>query len=203
MSVSRGGLAIALLLAASATVLALRPRLSRWGATTEESVRPLPGDELVVRPTFVSTRAVMIDAPPAAVWPWLIQLGQGRGGLYSYDRLENLLGLDIHSAERIVPELQRLGVGDRVSLGKGAHMVVHAIEPERALVLRHPDGDWSWSFVLEPLANGSTRLTVRNRWTTERARAAERLGLKVAELPAFVMERKMLLGLKQRAEGNP
>jgi hypothetical protein len=158
---------------------------------------------VVVRPTFVSTRAVTIEARPAAVWPWLIQLGQGRGGLYSYDRLENLFGLDIHSAARIVPDLQRLEVGDRVSLGKGAHMVVHAVEPERALLLRHPDGDWSWSFVLEPLANGSSRLTVRNRWTIERARPAERLGLKVAELPAFVMERKMLLGLKERAEGNP
>ncbi len=70
-------------------------------------------------------------------------------------------------------------------------------------MLRHPEGDWSWSFVLEPLANGSTRLMVRNRWTTERARPAERLGLKLTELPAFAMERKMLLGLKQRAEGNP
>jgi hypothetical protein len=195
---------LAAALAAGAVVVgvaaALDPRLRRWGATQEETRRTLPGDELVADPTFASTRAITIDASPASVWPWLVQMGQGRGGLYSYDRLENLFGLDIHSAGRIVPELQRLEVGDRVSLGKGAYLAVHALDPERTLVLRHPDGDWSWVFVLDPQHGGRTRLIVRNRWTTARASSAVRAGMKLTETIGFAMERKMLHGIKARAE---
>jgi hypothetical protein len=200
VSVSRGGAALGLLLAASAAIVALGPRLSRWGATEDETSRALPGDELVADPTFASTRAITIDASPASVWPWLLQLGQGRAGLYSYDRLENLLGLDIHSADRILPELQGLEVGDTVSLGKGACLAVHALDPERTLVLRHPDGDWSWVFVLDPQDGGRTRLIVRNRWTTARATSAVRAGMKLTETIGFAMERRMLYGVKERAE---
>jgi hypothetical protein len=168
-------LAIGAALAAGGLV-ALRHRLRRFGASEAEARSRLAGDELVGSPTFESTRAITIDAPPSAVWPWLVQLGQGRAGLYTYDRLENLFGLGIHSADRIVPELQQLETGDRISLGKGAYLVVHALEPERTLVLLHPDGDWSWSFALEPRDGGRARLIVRNRWTTVRATAAARPG---------------------------
>jgi hypothetical protein len=198
---SRGSriLAIGAGLAAAGFVVS-RPRLRRFRASEEEARRGLPGDELVADATYVSTRAVTIDAPPASVWPWLVQIGQGRGGMYSYDRLERAFGLDMESADRIVPELQRLEAGDRISLGKGAYVTVHAIDPERSLVLLHPDGDWSWAFVLQGRDGGRARLLVRNRWTTARAAPAERAWLKLAETVGFVMERKMLYGIKARAE---
>ena len=201
MSTLAGRVTILSALAVSAFVV-LAPRLRRWGASEEEARRRLPGDELVASPTFASTRAVTIAAPPAAVWPWLVQMGQGRGGLYSYDRLENVLGLDVHSTDRIVPELQQLNVGDRISLGKDAFLVAQALEPGQALVLLHPDGDWSWAFVLESRNRDRTRLIARNRWTSVRATRAERAWLKLSETIGFAMERKMLHGIKQRAEST-
>ena len=114
----RGPLAgLAAAAAAACYVLAVRPRLLRWGASTQEAAGPLPGDELVPTPRMQSTRAVTINAPAASVWPWLVQLGAGRGGMYSYDLLENAAGLGIHSADRILPEHQRLDVGDVIPLG--------------------------------------------------------------------------------------
>jgi hypothetical protein len=106
----------------------------------------------------------------------------------------------MRSADRIVPELQQLEAGDRVSLGKGAYVTVHAVDPERSLVLLHPDRDWSWAFVLQGHDGGRARLLVRNRWTTARAALAERAWLKLAETIGLVMERKMLHGIKARAE---
>jgi hypothetical protein len=187
---------------AAGSFVVLAPRLRRWGASEEEARRRLPGDELVASPTFASTRAVTIAAPPAAVWPWLVQMGQGRGGLYSYDWLENVFGLDVHSADRIVPELQQLNVGDRISLGKDAFLVAQALEPLQNLVLLHPEGDWSWVFVLESRNGDRTRLLVRNRWTSARATAAQRAWLKLSETIGFAMERQMLHGIKERAEGT-
>ena len=201
MSTWAGRLTILSAVAAGLFVV-IAPLLRRWGASEEEARRRLPGDELVASPTFASTRAVTIEAPPAAVWPWLVQMGQGRGGLYSYDRLENVFGLDVHSADRIVHELQQLNVGDRISLGKDAFVVAQALEPGQAIVLLHPDGDWSWAFVLESRNRDRTRLIVRNRWTNVRATAAQRASLKVSETIGFVMERKMLHGIKTRAEGG-
>jgi hypothetical protein len=199
--VSRGSrvLAVGAGLAAAAFVVS-RPRLRRWGASEDEARGRLPGDELVGDATYVSTRAVTIDAPPASVWQWLVQIGQGRGGMYSYDRLERAFGLDMESADRIVPELQQVEAGDHISLGKGAYLAVHAVDPERSLVLLHPDGDWSWVFALQAPSGGQARLLARNRWTTVRAAPAERAWLKLAETIGFVMERKMLHGIKARAE---
>jgi len=111
----RGAAAIAYTLVGSPW---LRERYNRWGASEEEWRDAMPGDELVPEPVLCSTRAVTIDAPPSAVWPWLARIGQGRGGLYSYDALENLLGLDIHSADTLLPESQQLTPGDLVRLGK-------------------------------------------------------------------------------------
>jgi hypothetical protein len=213
----RGRRNMALVVAALAGGYAgvVRPWLLRWGASHEEAGRTLPGDDLVEHPRYQQTHAVTINAPAAGVWPWLVQLGQGRGGLYSYDRVENLFGCDLHSADRIVPELQRLEVGDTVRLVPEDHpaplwLRVAAIEPERWLVLAAP-GDrtealraglpWpSWAFVLEPDGPDATRLIVR--WRSDfRPSPAGWLANKYALEPVhFVMERKMLLGIKQRAE---
>jgi hypothetical protein len=208
-------LSIVTAVAAGVYAWLLRPRLLRWGATDEEVGRPLPGDDLVQHPRYRQTHAVTINAPAAVVWPWLVQLGQGRGGLYSYDRVENLFGCDLHSADRIVPELQRLEVGDTVRLVPEDHpaplwLRVAAVEPGRWLVLA-ASGDraealraglpWpSWAFVLEPDGPDATRLIVR--WRSDfRPSPAGWLANKYALEPVhFVMERKMLLGIKRRAE---
>jgi hypothetical protein len=89
-------------------LLVVRPWMRRWGATDAEFTQSLPGDDVIAHPNYAITHAVTISAPPAAVWPWLVQMGQGRGGLYSYDWLENLIGLNIHSVDRIIAELQQL-----------------------------------------------------------------------------------------------
>ena len=118
---------------------ALLPRVLTWGATDDEVVRPLPGDTLVDNPMYVTTRAITVDAPAAAVWPWLVQLGQNRGGFYTYDVLENLMGLDIHSAERIHDEWQHLRQDvDFLTLDKDGvmTMTIRVLEPERAFVVR-------------------------------------------------------------------
>lgn len=185
--------------------LAIRPWQRRWGATRAEARRPLPGDALVPRPNYETTRAITIDAPADAVWPWLVQMGQGRGGFYSYDWLENLFGLDIHSSDRIEPDWQSVDLGDPVHMAPPdqfdgtARMDIALVEEERALVLRSPadappEQAASWAFVLDPVDDGTTRLLVRLRL---RAPLPMRLMLDPAH---FIMERKMLYGLKRRAE---
>ncbi|MER2137342.1 MAG: hypothetical protein ABS909_05705, partial [Arthrobacter sp.] len=120
---------------AAAAVLALRRASLRWGATESEVAMNLPGDELLPAPNLVATRAISIAAPPSKVWPWLTQLGQNRGGFYSYDWLENLLGLNIHSAETIQSELQVQEPGDTIDLAPGAGLSVVRLDAERSLVL--------------------------------------------------------------------
>jgi hypothetical protein len=186
-----------------------------WGAAGPEEQAVLPGDGIVPSPKRLSTRGVTIQAPPSAVWPWLAQLGQGRGGLYSYDWLENLFGCGIHSADRILPEHQQIAVGDRVRLVRPGYPVdlcfeVAEVRPEEALVLRSPGepayiGEsslpWaSWAFVLHPLTGGRTRLLVRWRSDFADAPASRFWNDWGIELPHFMMERKMMLGMKQRAE---
>ncbi|MCB0828576.1 MAG: hypothetical protein KDB62_07195 [Solirubrobacterales bacterium] len=160
----------------------------------------MPGDDLVSEPTLVSTRAISIDGPPEAVWPWIAQLGQGRGGFYSYDWIENLIGLDIHSADRVLAEHQRPAPGDRVALAPdGWGLDIELVEHNRLLVLGEPDGGLTWTFVLVP-EDGGTRLLVRNRWTTAGRPIPFRLLMALIEPAAFVMEQKMLRGIRQRAE---
>jgi hypothetical protein len=127
----------------AAYLLLVRPWHSRWGATQEEARRVLPYDHFVPTPLAQTTRAITIDAPAEQVWRWLVQLGQGRGGLYSYDWLENLADLEVHSVEEIIPELQNLKVGDLVrlapeSMGAEAGWRVAAMESGRTLVLHQP-----------------------------------------------------------------
>ena len=147
--------------------------------------------------TSVATRAITIDAPASAVWPWLAQMGPSpRGGAYTYDWIENLLRLDMHSVDRVLPELQHPRVGDTVSYGPN-RMRLERVEPERVLAWRSADGNWVWTFVLEQ-HDGATRLISRNRFRLPRL--VDRFGMAPMEPASLVMERKMLLGIKARAE---
>ncbi len=192
----------------------IRPWHTRWGATDHEVARAMPGDDLVPGATLQTTRAITIPAPPERVWSWLVQIGQGRGGFYSYDLLENLMGLDIHSADQIVPELQDLQVGDAIPVepGGGGFQIV-ALEPERLLV-GYIDGGSAgevgaffarigaastWAFQLEPRPDGATRLVVRwrARWPLSASLPHLLVGLLI-EPVEFLMEQKMMLGIRDR-----
>ena len=171
-----------------------------WGATPEEAARPLPGDDLLDDADIVATRATGIDATASAIWPWLVQMGPGRAGAYTYDWIENLFGLNMHSADRIHPEWQNVNVGDILrSREDRPGMRVEILDREQVLSHRSEAGDWVWTFVLVP-EDGSTRLISRNRIAMKGAAAGQRLGMLVMEPGSLVMERKMLLGIKQRAE---
>ncbi|MBI3979863.1 MAG: hypothetical protein HY331_16935 [Chloroflexi bacterium] len=197
---SIGKLAVGGAIALAAYLLAIRPRQLRWGATDEEVHRALPGDEAVQRPTFVATRAVTVKAPPAAVWPWLVQIGFGRAGWYSYDWIDNL---GRPSAERIIPELQHVAVGDFVPLGPGenAGFWVRAFEPNRWLLWADKTGGVTWLWALYPLDKHHTRLItrvrLRYRWTSPWI-----LFHLLLDIGDIVMMRKCLLGIKRRAEAQ-
>lgn len=183
------------------------PRLWRrmldWGATAEEINRPLRGDELLPDADLVATRAISIAAPPAEVWPWLVQIGIGRAGAYAYDWLDRLFGLDVRSSRRIVPELQDLGVGDVIPVANdGTGLRVRALEGERVLATSTDDGTWAWTWILEP-AGDATRLISRTRMATAHQSLPARVATWLLLVPAsWVMERRMLLGLRDRAEGR-
>ena len=173
-----------------------------WGATEVETKRPMPGDDEVKRPMSVSTNAVTIRARAADIWPWLVQMGYRRGGMYSYDRIDMLLGiLDRPSANRIIPEFQHLEVGDVIPMGKPPSWPVKAIEPNRSLliVIKEPRVDVTWCFMLEEIDDKKTRLVLRVR-----SRLAMTpmllLSLPIMYPGQFLMIRKMMLGIKQRAE---
>ena len=139
----------------------LRDWVLTWGATSEEVACRLPGDEFLENADIVATRAIEIHAPASVVWPWLVQMGPGRAGAYTYDWIENLFGLNMHSADRIVPEWQELQVGDVLrSREDRLGMRVEILAPERVLSNRSEAGDWVWTFALEP-GDGSTRLISR------------------------------------------
>ena len=200
----------------------VRPWHMRWGATDEELKKVLPGDELVPNPQLRVTHAITINARASDVWPWLVQMGQGRGGMYSYDWLENLFGLDFHSADRVLPEWQNLAVGDVMPLAPGSFgPKVALLEPNKLLVL-HGDtriennrqmtaemklkpGDYFavvWSFFLDERGIGTTRLVERFSLDYNPS-LANRLFYRVALEPgSFIMERKMLLGIKARVEAQ-
>jgi hypothetical protein len=180
----------------------LRSWMGRWGTTSSDLTHVMAGDGLIVRPTFVYTMAATVNAQPEHIWPWLVQMGYQRGGLYSYDWLDRLFGfLDRPSAARILPEFQHLAVGDHIPLGRGPSWPVAVIEPNRALVLdmRKMGGfDWVWQFSLYTVDEKRTRIVSRSCFSTQTAWA--RLLTYAIEPAGFLMTRRMLLGLKQRAE---
>lgn len=218
MTVTRGKV-IALAATGAALVVYdtfVRPWLLDWGATEQERHMRLPGDDVVDSAGVMTfhTRAVTIDAPAEVVWPWLVQIGDRRAGFYSYDWVERMTGAvhyveGTHSASRIHPELQQVKVGDRIDTGSVGKLRIGSpvtyIEPNRALVAG------TWAFVLQPQPDGGTRLLVRGRdagWM--RLAAPRRSGLLRAlgglidyvfgEPLHFAMERRMMLGLKERSE---
>jgi hypothetical protein len=186
----------------------LRRPLLTWGATPAEAAMRLPGDDVLPRSDLTATRAITTEAGAAQVWPWLVQLGQGRGGFYSYDVLENLVGCDIHSADRIVPAWQHLAVGDEVHLHPEVALSVVAVEPDHALVLRGAVSatgdqqsapyDFTWAFVLRDGGAGTTRLLVRERYAYLQPAAAALV--EPVAVVSFVMTQRMLRGIRDRAE---
>jgi hypothetical protein len=177
--------------------LLLRRPILNWGATDAEASARLPGDELLEEADGVATRAITIDAPAAAVWPWIAQVGPSpRGGAYTYDWIENLLALDMHSADRVLPEYQHPQIGDTLGYGKN-RMRFERVEPQRVLATRSEDGNWVWTFVLDE-QDGRTRLISRNRFRLPTLTA--KIGMVPMEPASLVMERKMLRGIKRRAE---
>ena len=191
--------------AAAGTALA-RSRSLRWGATDDDLAAVLPGDELIAHPDLVATRAITIDATADQVWPWVVQMGQGRGGLYSYDALENLVGCDMHSADRVLPEFQQLAVGDEFRLHPDVGLQVALVEPGQALVLSGgvpmgeaaPPYDFSWAFVLRGTSGGRTRLLVRERYGYTQWWSP--LLVEPVEVVSWLMSQRMLRGIRDRAE---
>jgi len=213
------GFIIAITSALASYILFIRPWHLRWGSRDEELDLAHPGDDLVPEPKLQATHAVTIQAPPSLVWPWLIQIGQGRGGFYSYDWIENMMGLDIQNTDRILPEYQNLQVGDLIPLAQeGFSIPVAIIDTEKALVL-HGDtrldesgeapvmkpGDFmavTWGFYLFAEPGETTRLVERFRADWNDAPYNTIFYRAFLEPGAFVMERKMLLGIKERVEAN-
>jgi hypothetical protein len=195
----------------------VRSRTLTWGATPDEVSRGLPGDDLV-QGQYLTTHAITVARPPAQVWPWLVQMGYRRGGWYSYDRLEKAAGAgdfaDGGSAQRIIPNLQSLTLGDTVDLSPNGGFTVVGLDPPRSLVLRIPMDpltggpasdrsrvvlDWTWAFVLEPTDQGC-RLIIRVRGDLRPHWLAVTLPL--LDPVHLMMERKMLQTIKQRAEAS-
>lgn len=186
------GVAAAIILLYAAVV---RPYHMHWGATPAEQAMALPGDSFILPNSAPSTRAITIHAPVASVWPWLVQLGQGRGGFYSHDWLENLFAANMRNVDTIVPGLQQIAVGDKISLQEGGIALdVVLVEPERALVLR------GWGMYLEPVTDDTTRLIVRYADFSVDSPLAAFYYHGILEPAHFIMEAGMMLGIKQRAE---
>lgn len=192
------GVVVFLIGAVVSYVTFLRSPILTWGATDDEASSTLPGDDLLPEPDGMSTRAIGIDAPATDVYPWLTQIGPApRGGAYTYDWIENLLGLGMHSTDEILEEFQHPRLGDAIDLGPN-RMLVQLVDPPHAIAWRSADGNWVWSFVMIDDGNGGTRLISRNRFRLPRL--MDRAGMLPMEPGSLLMERKMLRGIKARAE---
>ncbi len=195
---------VALVITATYLIWA-RPAQLRWGATDAEVARTMPGDALSHQPTFLSTRAITIDAAPEVIWPWLVQIGYGRAGFYGYDILENLGSpRGLKSADHIVPELQRLAVGDPLPLSAVGGLVVHAIAPKQYLVWSGTSGVYPGAFTwaLYPVDASHTRLVSRIQWSHHWSQPLM-MGMDLfTEFTDHLAVRKILQGVKDRAEGR-
>jgi hypothetical protein len=195
------GILVGLIILGVILVVLLTPWMDRWGASQEEIAATYPGDELVASPASFVNRAITIDARPEHIYPWLVQLGAGKGGFYTYTSLEKLIGCPLVNADSIHDEWQNLQVGDEVKMcpkdPAPPPYIVAQIHPNRAIVLGHKDKDeWVdlWQFILVPRSDGTTRLVLRTRtmmvggfWN-------------IIHPGVFIMEYGMLNGIKTRAE---
>lgn len=202
------GVIVGAAVAAVAATWAARRASLRWGASDGELAMLLPGDDWLPAPDLQATRAITINAPSAHVWPWVAQLGQNRGGFYTYDWLENLAGCDIHTSDVIVPELRIRAVGDEVKLAPSAALRVVALKEGYHLVLRGAVAgggtnapapyDFTWAFVLTDDAPGITRLIVRERYAYLAGWAP--MLAEPVEMVSFLMSQRMLRGIREHAE---
>jgi len=192
------GVAMALGAATAAYLLFIRPWQLRWGATDEELERPMPGDEVVERPTFNATRAVTIAARPEEIWPWIVQMGVTRAGWYSYDLLDNL---GRPSARGIFPQLQNPMIGDVIPMSPDGKqgMYVKDFEQDRWMLWWDGKGGMSWSWGLYPVDEGHTRLITRVRMRYKWLSPSILFDMLV-EFTDIIMMRKSILGIKERAE---
>jgi hypothetical protein len=194
-------LGVAIVLSSAAVVVMLYiavvgPWQRRWGATDSEARGPMPGDDLLRPGAHSTTRAITIDAAPRDVFPWLVQIGYGRGGWYSYDWIDND---GRRSIDRVDPALQDLSAGDRIQMFPGSGPVVREIVPEHH-ILSGGDAD-TWCLLVEPTAEGRSRLV--SRWRQDRPRdLGTFIWTLVCDPGAFVMERKMLRTIRDRAEAG-
>jgi len=194
-----------------------RPENNRWGASEEEMNSELPGDGLVTDNVNENTRAITIRKSPKEIWPWIIQIGKGRAGFYSYDFIEKLFGIDISSVETVMEEYQNLKEGDWIAISDdGPGFEVYALRENEYLVLKSKQADhlditgqieekfweWktTWSFVLRPVDDDLTRLIVRTRYNTGTKFLGKIFNYLIFEPGHFLMERKMMWGIKERAE---
>jgi hypothetical protein len=193
--------------AGAASLMVLRRASLRWGARDDELDTVLPGDDLLAHANLCATRAITVRAAPEAIWPWIAQLGQSRGGFYSYDLLENLVGCDIHSADRIVDQWQHVAVGDQINLAPQVSLAVAVAEPNSALVLRggmpntemgRSPYDFTWAFALRPGPDSTTRLIIRERYAYRHRWVA--VIVEPVEFVSLLMSRRMMHGIRQRAE---
>lgn len=200
-----------------AYVRILRPWHQHWGMTPDELNRSWPGDELVPNACSDATHALTINAPASQIWPWIVQIGQDRAGFYSYTQLENLVGCEMRNADEIVPEWQQRQVGDMVwmaprrKLNGVARMEIATLEPNRAMILVPPrdvppaarpggEANSTWGFILEPIDEHSTRLIMRARGERSPRLRDRVIGYSLWEPAHFIMERKMMLSIKDRVE---
>lgn len=202
VTVLRGG---AVLAAGAAGAYAgfVRPRIRNWGALPAELARDWPMDDAIPAPTVVTTRAITVAASPEDVWPWLPQMGElPRAGFYSHLSVERALGMRVHNAGRILPECQHPAVGD--ALDRAGNMLVKGIQPGEWIVLGPPGGlpafDSTWLVAAVPSGDGQTRLVSRVRVKYRRFTAMNALAFLVLDFGQWLMERKMLVEIKKRAE---
>lgn len=172
---------------------------TRWGATDAELARAMPGDGLIEQPSFNATRAVTVDASPEDIWPWILQIGFGRAGWYSYDWLDNL---GRSSVDQVIPDLQHIEVGQLIPMGPGKNsgLRVKAFEANRWMLWSDAKGTSTWAWGLYPADDGRTRLVTRVRLRYRWADPAILFNLLLIEPLDFPMMRKCLLGIRRRAE---
>jgi hypothetical protein len=217
ISVTKEGFAGAFRMGCAFASPFFRSNRVRWGATDNEISRSMPGDSIIKKPKWQYTQAITIQAPIDKVWPWLVQIGQGRGGFYSYQMLENLVGCNIHNADRVIPEYQHLAPGDNIMLHPKAPLPVTEVETGRSIVLHYDSRtgqpeksdtqpkdffESSWLFLLDPVNDRKTRLISRFRIDYSPG-IRNKVSLGMFGEPIYsTMQTQMLRGIKRRVEGG-